>query len=399
MAPSTEGLTPDRVLYRSTRLTLVLSLGHHLDDLIRQHAVGWPLTSEVNAFTASLVVYPVTAAGPEAAGNLFRREGESWTISYEGAVVRLRDAKGPRHLAGLLTHPGREFHTTDLEAAEAQGDPARSQDRAAGEGLGLRPDLGDAGVLLDATAKAAHRARIEELRVELEEAEAFHDPARATKARPELELLVAELARAVGPGDRRAASHAERARLNATRAIRAAHGQPGSCQPAAGPASGPAVRTGRYCAYTPDPGTRSAGHADPLRRPAANNGAPRLNASVDKGSEGGSPDADRPETKPSEPAAIMGWGGLVGNDRPWANEGVRDASSCGYLVQPPAQADERASPRRHVEGGIVARTRGGPSRHGPAAVLWDGCCQAHRRGARRTTARRDSAAASQGGRP
>jgi hypothetical protein len=31
---------------------------------------------------------------------------------------------------------------------------------------------------------------------------------------------------------------------------------------------------------------------------------------------------------------------------------------------------------------------GGPSRHGPAAVLWDGCCQAHRRGARRTTARR-----------
>jgi hypothetical protein len=176
MAPSTEGLTPDRVLYRSTRLTLVLSLGHHLDDLIRQHAVGWPLTSEVNAFTASLVVYPVTAAGPEAAGNLFRREGESWTISYEGAVVRLRDAKGPRHLARLLTHPGREFHTTDLEAAEAQGDPARSQDRAAGEGLGLRPDLGDAGVLLDATAKAAHRARIEELRVELEEAEAFHDP-------------------------------------------------------------------------------------------------------------------------------------------------------------------------------------------------------------------------------
>jgi hypothetical protein len=33
-----------------------------------------------------------------------------------------------------------------------------------------------------------------------------------------------------------------------------------------------------------------------------------------------------------------------------------------------------------------------------AAVLWGGCCQAHRRGARRTTARQDSAAASQGGR-
>jgi hypothetical protein len=76
MAPSTEGLMHDRGLYRLTRLALVLSPGHHLDDLIRQNAVGWPLTSEVNAFTASLV-YPVIAAGPEAAGNLFRREGET----------------------------------------------------------------------------------------------------------------------------------------------------------------------------------------------------------------------------------------------------------------------------------------------------------------------------------
>jgi hypothetical protein len=64
----------------------------------------------------------------------------------------------------------------------------------------------------------------------------------------------------------------------------------------------------------------------------------------------------------------------------------------------PPQADERAAPRSHFDRGIVARALGGPSHHGPA-VLWGGCCQAHRRGARRTTARRGSAAASQGGRP
>jgi hypothetical protein len=46
-----------------TWLALVLLLGHHLDHLIRPNAVGWPLTEEVNAFTASLVVYPVIAAG------------------------------------------------------------------------------------------------------------------------------------------------------------------------------------------------------------------------------------------------------------------------------------------------------------------------------------------------
>jgi hypothetical protein len=53
----------DRVLYRLTWLALVLSLGHHLDHLFRGNAVGWPVTEEVNAFTASLVVYPIIAAG------------------------------------------------------------------------------------------------------------------------------------------------------------------------------------------------------------------------------------------------------------------------------------------------------------------------------------------------
>jgi hypothetical protein len=53
----------DRVLYRLTWLALALSLGHHLDHLIRGNAVGWPVAEEVNAFTASLVVYPIIATG------------------------------------------------------------------------------------------------------------------------------------------------------------------------------------------------------------------------------------------------------------------------------------------------------------------------------------------------
>ena len=53
----------DRVLYRLTWLALALSLGHHLDHLIRGNAVGWPVTEQVNAFTVSLVVYPIIATG------------------------------------------------------------------------------------------------------------------------------------------------------------------------------------------------------------------------------------------------------------------------------------------------------------------------------------------------
>src|SRR5215471_4696558 len=155
--------------------------------------------------------------------NLFRREGEYWTVLYEGSVARLKDAKGLRYMARLLADPGREFHAADLAAAGTQ--PARlapsgARDLAGAGELRVRPDLGDAGELLDARAKAAYQARLGEL----EEADRLHDPGRAATAAAERDFLVAELARAVGLGGHgsRAASHAERARLNVTRAIRAA---------------------------------------------------------------------------------------------------------------------------------------------------------------------------------
>ena len=75
----------DRSLYRLTLLALVMSLGHHLDHLIRHNAVGWPL-GEVNAFTASLVVYPIIVTGL-----LLYRAGRvgpgSWALVSGGGAV------------------------------------------------------------------------------------------------------------------------------------------------------------------------------------------------------------------------------------------------------------------------------------------------------------------------
>jgi tetratricopeptide (TPR) repeat protein len=194
-------------------------------------------------------------AAPAAATNLFRPEGEYWTVRYEGVVVRLKDAKGLHHLARLLARPGQELHVIDLEAAEGPAAPAGARSRAAAGELAPRPDLGDAGELLDATAKAAYKARRDELRAELEEAEELHDPVRTARARAELDFLTDELARAVGLGgrDRRAASHAERARLNVTRAIRTAMANLDRANPALGRHLSSTIRTGRYCSYTPDP--------------------------------------------------------------------------------------------------------------------------------------------------
>lgn len=41
----------------------VLSLGHHLDHVIRGNHTGWPLTDQVTPFTYSLGVYPLILLG------------------------------------------------------------------------------------------------------------------------------------------------------------------------------------------------------------------------------------------------------------------------------------------------------------------------------------------------
>ena len=77
---------PNRILYALIYLAMFMSLGHHIDHIIRGNHVGWPLTAEVNAFTYSLGVYPLILLGLY----LYRskRVGEGyWAIlSGTGAV-------------------------------------------------------------------------------------------------------------------------------------------------------------------------------------------------------------------------------------------------------------------------------------------------------------------------
>jgi len=57
---------------------------------------------------------------------VFRREGDYWTIAYDAAVVRLKDAKGLRYLELLLRHPGRSFHVAELIGMAAGADERRT---------------------------------------------------------------------------------------------------------------------------------------------------------------------------------------------------------------------------------------------------------------------------------
>jgi hypothetical protein len=189
--------------------------------------------------------------------NVFRREGEYWSVAFQGQTIRLRDLKGLGYLARLLARPGRDFHVLELVADATGG----AVDVGADAQAGLTISLGlDAGVLLDAQAKKAYRRRLAEIDQEGEQALAMGDQAQAERAQVERDFLVQELARAVGLGgrDRRAASMSERARASVTRAIRHAMAHIHEHHPALGAHLERTIRTGTCCAYLPDPQAPSA---------------------------------------------------------------------------------------------------------------------------------------------
>jgi hypothetical protein len=77
------------------------------------------LTAAVEALAMPLGAEP--APEPDAtARQVLRHEGDHWTVEYGGRAFHLRDSKGIRLLAHLLSHPGQEFHAAVL-AAEVDG--------------------------------------------------------------------------------------------------------------------------------------------------------------------------------------------------------------------------------------------------------------------------------------
>lgn len=186
--------------------------------------------------------------------SMFLREGDYWTIEYAGERTRLKDSKGLRYIAQILKTPGREVHVLDL-ASIVEGDlpvaasPLREENDLMSDGLG------DAGEILDASAKAAYKRRLEDLREDLEEAQTFNDPEKAVRAQAEIEALVDQLAAGVGLGgrDRKAASQSERARVNITKSIKDALKKVDENHVPLGGHLRATIRTGTYCSYTPDP--------------------------------------------------------------------------------------------------------------------------------------------------
>ncbi len=181
------------------------------------------------------------------------RSDKWWTLALDGTEVRLRDTKGLRYLAELLAASGTERHVLDLV------------DRIEGVGDIDRRAIGDAGEVLDTTARTAYRRRVEALRARIDDALDSDMLDEAEQLQAEHDQLVQQLAQAFGLGgrSRRASSAAERARLNVTRAIRSAITTVCETHPAAGASLDRSIRTGRYCIH--DPGVQDPGDLADIR--------------------------------------------------------------------------------------------------------------------------------------
>lgn len=177
-------------------------------------------------------------AAPDDEGSLIRR-GDVWEVRWRGHSALVKDSKGLRDIATLVGRPGVGVPVLDLVALG--GGPST-------------PEVSPGVEMLDAQARAEYRERLHELEREIAQAEGNADLLRLANAKAERDVLIAELARAVGIGgrSRRAGDRTERARTAVTTRIGTAIRAIDASLPDLARHLRASLETGRVCAYVPE---------------------------------------------------------------------------------------------------------------------------------------------------
>src|SRR5207302_9539449 len=128
-------------------------------------------------------------AGSPSRPNVFRCDGEMWSLNFAGRSVVMPDAKGMRDLHILLSRAGADV------PVEALLDPARWV-------LMLPTSRRRSDIVLDPQARAEYRRRLATLETEIEASLAAQQDERARQLESERDGLLAELRRATGLGGR-----------------------------------------------------------------------------------------------------------------------------------------------------------------------------------------------------
>jgi len=175
--------------------------------------------------------HPTAAAGPAS----LTRDGKIWAISWGDEHGNVTHVKGLADIATLLRHRGHEVSALQLTGATAAV-------RSSGDEL------------TDLDALRAYRSRLDQLSVEIDEAESDADIGRVERLDEEREQLLAEIRRTTGLGGRiRSSSNdpAERARKAVSARIRDAIRRIDAVAPTLAAHLDRSIQTGLRCAYLP----------------------------------------------------------------------------------------------------------------------------------------------------
>lgn len=142
------------------------------------------------------------------AARVFRRDGQMWTLTFDGDTVHMRDGKGLSYIYQLLRSPRQPIQAAELMAA------------AAGRAVGSFA-MGSAGAILDDTAISQYKSRLVALQSEIGDAERNNDIGRKEVLEGEREQITRQIRSATGLGGRRRKSNddAEKVRKAVSNAI------------------------------------------------------------------------------------------------------------------------------------------------------------------------------------
>jgi tetratricopeptide (TPR) repeat protein len=166
--------------------------------------------------------------------NIFRRGSGLWEMNFEGKSIFLPDVKGYHDIQKLLKNPNKELHCNEL-----MGNPVV---------------INDGEFVLDDKAKDAYKKKINDLSLEIDEAELMNDTHRAAELRKEYEELIDHLSRSLGLGgkSRKLNSSVEKSRSAVTWRIRSAIKKIESAHPSLSRHLSKSVKTGIFCSYSPE---------------------------------------------------------------------------------------------------------------------------------------------------
>jgi hypothetical protein len=152
---------------------------------------------------------------PLAFANIFRKDGDDWSVRYDGGkLFPVRDLVGVFYVGYLIEHQGEEFSPSQLsdvygaqkvdptsrsaQGAERQADkpvddePQPRRTRS----LGVRNDGGESP---DDDAMADYHKRLTEIKIELEKASKNRDEAQISRLQEERHFLLDEIAKHMKP--------------------------------------------------------------------------------------------------------------------------------------------------------------------------------------------------------